>query len=63
MKIDINYFYLNMLMKRNEYMRMKLSDLPEDFIKQYKLAKKNTKDGYVDIKNLLGMYGLPQSGI
>ena len=44
-------------------MRLKLSDLTEDFIKQYQITVKNTKDGYVYIKICKGMYGLPQAGI
>ena len=42
---------------------MKLSNLPKDFIKQYKLAAKTTKDGYVYIKICKGMYVLPQAGM
>ena len=32
MTIDIKYFYLNTLMELFQYMKLKLSDLPEDFI-------------------------------
>ena len=48
--IDIKDFYLNMPMDRFEYIWMKLGDLPEDFIKQYNMTSKVTKDGYVYIK-------------
>ena len=51
MTLDIKDFYLNTPMKRSEYMRLKLSNLPKYFIKQYKLNAKTTKDGYVH-KNL-----------
>ena len=34
MSIDINNFYLNKPMPRYEYMRLKLSDLPDDVIRQ-----------------------------
>ena len=50
-------------MKQIEYMHLKLSNLPKDFIQQYKISIKNTKDGYVYIKICKGMYGLPQAGI
>ena len=33
MTFDINDFYVNVPMKQNEYMRMKLRDLLKDFIK------------------------------
>ena len=63
MTIDIKDFYLNTPMSRYEYMRLKLSDLPEDFVKEYNLASKVTKDGYVYVEIRRGMYGLPQSGL
>ena len=63
MTIDIKDFYLNTPMKRFEYMRLKLSDLPEDFAQHYNLADKVTKDGYVYIEVRKGMYGLPQAGL
>ena len=34
MTLEIKDFYLNTPMKQSDYMRLKLSDLPEDFIKQ-----------------------------
>ena len=43
-------------------MRLKLRDLPDDFTKQYNLAAKVTKDGYVYIQVRKGMYGLLQAG-
>ena len=36
MTIDIKDFYLNTPMDRFEYMKLKLSDLPEDFVTLYK---------------------------
>ena len=44
-------------------MRLKLSNLPDDFIKEYSLAKKVTKYGYVYAEICRGMYGKPQSGL
>ena len=37
--IDIQDFYLNTPMDRFEYMKLKLSDLPKDFIKEYELVQ------------------------
>jgi hypothetical protein len=36
MTMDIKDFYLNTPMVRYEYMRLKLSDMPDDIIKHYK---------------------------
>eukprot|EP00804_Cyclotella_cryptica_P028355 CCRYP_016413-RA/>CCRYP_016413-RA protein AED:0.25 eAED:0.25 QI:0/0/0/1/1/1/3/0/885 len=47
MTIDIKDFYLNTPMVRPEYMRLKLSDIPDHIIKLYKLDKLVTTDGYV----------------
>ena len=49
MTIDVQFFYLNMSMEHRDYMRMKLSNLPADFVKQYNLQAKVTKYGYVYI--------------
>jgi hypothetical protein len=61
MTIDIKDFYLNTPMMRYEYMRLKLSELPPDFIEEYKLNNKATKDGYVYLEIRGGIYGLPQA--
>ena len=37
MSINIKNFYLNTPMPRYEYMRLKLSDLPDDVIRHYNL--------------------------
>ena len=50
-------------MERIEYMRLKLSDLPESAVQQYNLEAKATKDGYVYVKIKRGMYGLPWAGL
>eukprot|EP00804_Cyclotella_cryptica_P016108 CCRYP_004214-RA/>CCRYP_004214-RA protein AED:0.22 eAED:0.20 QI:0/0/0/1/0/0.66/3/0/877 len=63
MTIDIKDFYLNTPMVRPEYMRLKLSDIPDHIIKLYKLDKLVTTDGYVYVLIQKGMYGLPQAGI
>ena len=63
MSIDIKDFYLKTPMSRYEYMRLKILELPQDFIYEYKLQNKETKDGYVYLEIRKGMYGLPQAGI
>ena len=60
---DVKDFYLNTPMTRYEYMRLKLTDIPEEIIVEYKLREISTSDGYVYIEIRKGMYGLPQAGI
>ncbi len=50
MSLDIKNFYLNMLMLRYEYIRIKINDVPEEIIKQYNLREKVDNDGYVTSK-------------
>jgi hypothetical protein len=61
--MDIKDFYLQTLMKRSEYMRLKLTDIPDEVIEHYNLRELATPDGYVYCKVTKGMYGLPQAGI
>ncbi len=63
MTIDLKDFYLNTPMERSEYMHLKISDIPEEIIEQYKLREITTSDGYVYTEIMKGMYGLPQAGI
>ena len=63
MTIDINDFYLNTPMDRFEYMKLKLSNPPEDFVTLYNLVSKVDRNGFVYLKIRRGMYGLPQAGI
>ncbi len=63
MTLDIKDFYLNMPMKRYEYMHLKLADIPEEIIEEYKLHEIVTDDSYVYCEIRKGMYGLPQAGI
>ena len=63
MTIDTKSFYLNTLMKRFEYMKLKLNKLPKDIIKEYDLAPKIDQNGYVYVDIRRGMYGLPQAGL
>jgi hypothetical protein len=59
---DISNFYLMTPLKRPEYAKIKLTDIPEEIIEEYKLREKATKDGWIYIKVIRGMYGLPQAG-
>ena len=60
---DTRNFYLMTPIKRKEYVRLKLSDMPEDVVENYNLLTKATKDVYVFITIKRGMCGLPQSGL
>jgi hypothetical protein len=61
--IDLKDFYLNTPMDQPEYISMKISDLPPNFIKSYNLNNLATNDGTIYIKIQKGMYGLPQADI
>ena len=63
MTIDISNFYLMTPLKRPEFIRMKMSDIPEEIIAEYKLKDIVTADGSIYIQANRGMYGLPQSGL
>jgi hypothetical protein len=49
--MDLNGFYLNTLMERPEFMRMKLAELPKDFAGIYKLHGLVDANGFVSIKS------------
>ncbi len=63
MTINIKVFYLMTLMERPEFMRPKISNMPEIIIDQYQLRNKVTKDRSVYVQINRGMYGLPNAGI
>ena len=63
MSIDIKDSYLNTPMSCYKYICLELSNLPEDFLKQYSLTSKVTKDEYAYIEIRYGIHGLPQSGL
>lgn len=50
-------------MKRYEYIRVKLEDIPQEIVDEYKLTTIATKEGWVYIEIRRGMYGLPHGGI
>ena len=43
-KMDIKNFYLNTLMARKEYLRLKLSKIPNDAIEEYGIRDNATAD-------------------
>jgi hypothetical protein len=59
---DLANFYLMTPLKRPEYAKIKLSDIPKEVINEYKLNQYATPDGLVYIKVTRGTYGLPQAG-
>ena len=63
MTMDISNFYLGTPMKRKEYMRIKIGDIPKEIVDEYKLEEITTQDGWVYIEIRRKMYRLPQSGI
>ncbi len=63
MAMDIKDFYLNTPMSQYKYMRLRLSDMPDNVIEQYNLQSIATINWFVYCKICKGMYGLPQAGI
>ena len=59
---DLANFYLMTPLKRPEYAKIKLSDIPEEVITEYNLNQHATQDGWIYIEVKRGMYGLPQAG-
>ena len=50
-------------MEQFEYMKLKLSNLPKDFIKEYDLTPKVDQNGYVSVEIRRRMYRLTQAGL
>jgi hypothetical protein len=61
--IDLMDSYLNTPMDQPEFMRMKLSGLPPNFVKFYDLTNLANNGGTIYVKIKKGMYSLPQVGI
>ena len=57
---DIENFYLSTPLGRPEYVKIQLSKIPEEFIKEYNLTTLVHK-GWVYFEIRRGYYGLPQS--
>jgi hypothetical protein len=60
--IDLKNFYLNTPMLDLEYVRIKILDIPAEFIEEYNLTGKD-RDGWICFEICQGCYGLPQAGI
>jgi hypothetical protein len=63
MSLDISNFYLMAPMERPEYVRMNLSDFPDEIINEYNLQALADKNGTIVAKCKKCVYGLPQAGI
>ena len=50
-------------MQRPEYIKLKLTDIPQEIIEQYDLMALVKQDGYIYCEISRGMYGLPQAGL
>jgi hypothetical protein len=61
--MDISNFYLNLPLACPEYIRIKISNIPEEIINEYNLHNKVTESGHIHIEANKGMYGLPQAGL
>eukprot|EP00804_Cyclotella_cryptica_P011340 CCRYP_016348-RA/>CCRYP_016348-RA protein AED:0.43 eAED:0.43 QI:0/0/0/1/0/0/2/0/210 len=59
---DIANVYLMTPLKRPEFAKVQLSDIPAEIIKLYNLEQLATPDGCIYVRVSMGMYGLPQSG-
>ena len=58
--MDISNFYLMTPLHRPKFIRIKLGDIPDEVINEYKLREKATK-GSIYTRAKRGMYGLPQA--
>ena len=62
MTADAKKFYLCTPMERHEFMRMPIELIPPEFAQAYNLSEK-VQNGYVYMRIVRGMYGLPQAGM
>ena len=58
--LDIKNFYLGMPLDRPEYVRIKLADIPQEFVDEYDLTR-FTHCGWIYFEINKGVYGLKQS--
>ena len=59
---DLSNFYLCTPMPQPEFGRVKLSDIPDEIIVEYKLREIATNDGWVYFRADKTHYDLPQAG-
>ena len=60
--IDLKNFYLDTPMPDPEYVLIKITDIPAEFIEEYKLAGTD-RDSWIYFEIRRSCYGLPQAGI
>ena len=53
--------YLHTPIERSKYLRIKFSDIPQEFIEEYDLSEA-AQNGWIYFEIFRGCYGLPQSG-
>ena len=58
---DIKNFYLDTPLAKPEYVRVKLTDIPQEFVDEYNLLA-SQRNGWVYFKIIRGCYGLKQYG-
>ncbi len=63
MTMDISNFYLMIPLHRAKFIWIKLSNIPNEVIREYKLGEKATKNRSIYIRAKRGIYGLPQAGL
>eukprot|EP00804_Cyclotella_cryptica_P028442 CCRYP_014211-RA/>CCRYP_014211-RA protein AED:0.38 eAED:0.38 QI:0/0/0/1/0/0/2/0/375 len=63
MTMDISNFYLNTPLKRPEFIRLNIRDIPQEIIDEYKLKDIAERDGSIYLQANKGMYGLPHGGL
>ncbi len=63
MTINIKNFHLDTLMVDPEHDRIKVTNIPKEFILEYGLARKEDHNGWIYFEIQRGCYGLPQAGI
>ena len=63
MTMDISNFYLMTPLKRPEYIRIRIKDIPNEIINKYKIRDIVDEKGSIHVQANRGMYGLPQAGL
>ena len=63
MTMNISNFYLMTPLHHAKFIWIKLSDIPNEVINEFKPREKVTKNGSIYIRAKRSMYGLPQAGL
>ncbi len=63
MTMDISNFYLMTPVHQPKFIRMKLSDIPDEIINEYNLQDKTTPSSSIYIVANHSMYSVPQTGL